>query len=184
MALLDSVRLEELTPSRLWSALDTETRASAARALYSKGRGVSDAARLEADLAIAHALKFRASAVRKLPLERRIAYLSRAARPDDGLAASLLLALHLETRASMLASFLDFLGIPHENGLIREDHELEPPDPSALEAAVNELFEAFPAEEVSLYLASLLAVDRETWRGLAPLLARRSGTPAAPSGLE
>lgn len=173
MALLDSLPLDSLTASRLWSALDPDTRAAAARALYARASRAGDAGRAEADLAVARALRFRESAVRRLPVERRVHYLCRAARPDDALAASLLVAFHLAARSRMLAAFLDALGIPHDDGLIREGHRLEPPAAAALEAAVDRLFETFPAEEVGLYLASLLAVDSDTWGGLLPLLGRR-----------
>lgn len=181
MGLLDSLPLESLTPSRLWSALDPATRATAARALYARASRAGAAGRAEADLAIARALRFRESAVRRLPVERRVQYLSRAARPDDTLAASLLVAYHLAARGPLLAAFLDALGIPHEDGLIREDHRLEPPSARALEAAVDRLFESFPAEEAGLYLASLLAVDPDTWGGLLPLLGRR-GVPGPADG--
>ncbi len=179
MASLDSLPLDSLTPSRLWAVLDRGTRTAAARALYARASRAGDAGRADADLAIARALRFRESAVRRLPVEQRVQYLSRAARPDDTLAASLLIALHLAARSRMLAAFLDALGIPHDDGLIREDHRLEPPATAVLEAAVDRLFETFPAEEVGLYLASLLAVDPDTWGGLLPLLGRRLASGSA-----
>ncbi len=94
-------------------------------------------------------------------------------RPDDSLATSLLIALHLESRAGMLAAFLDALGIPNEEGLIHEDHRPTVPDAASLETATAALFGKFPAAEVELYLASLLSVDPETWSALAPVLKRR-----------
>ena len=39
-----------------------------------------------------------------------------------------------------------------------------------LAPAVNALHERFDAPDVDLYLASLLALDPETWGGLKPLL--------------
>ena len=45
-------------------------------------------------------------------------------RPDDSLATSLLLALHLGRRQPLLSAFLDRMGIPHDEGMIDPDHEL------------------------------------------------------------
>jgi hypothetical protein len=156
----------------LWSGLDEETQKLAARSLY-HATGVAGSGRAEADEAIAAAIRFRVSAVRRLPVDRRVGYLIKAVRPDDSLACTLLLALHLEQRVRMLEAFLVRLGIPQQRGLIDESHELQPPDPEALAAAVDELSSGFPRDEVELYLTSLIAFDRDTWGGLARLLKRQ-----------
>jgi hypothetical protein len=171
MQLLPNVSLEELTPARLWSELDAETRAAAARCLYARPRDDGHS-RDRADLAIAAALRFREVAVRRLPVERRVAYLTRAVRPDDSLAYALLMALHLESRQELLQTFLDELGIPQQHGLIDETHELKAPGPERLAQAVDKLYASFPAEQVTLYLTSLVAMDRTTWNGLAPQIRR------------
>jgi hypothetical protein len=163
--LLEHIRLDSVSPSQLWASLDGETRELAARTLYD-ATGVAASGRAEADAAIAGAIRFRETAVRRLPVERRIGYLLKAVRPDDSLASSLLLALHLEKRAPMLGAFLDRLGIPNRNGLIEDAHELRPPEPDLLPDAVGELFERFPRDQVELYLASLIAIDPETWSSL------------------
>jgi hypothetical protein len=161
--------LKGLSPAGLWSRLDDATRRDAAHSLY-RGEWDDPAGRHEADAAIAAAVRFRPVAVRKLPLEKRIGYLLRAVRPDDSLATSLLLALHLGLRRPLLESFLDRLGIPQESGMIDPDHDVEPPARERLREAVAGLREEFPAPQVDLYLASLLAMEPETWGGLAELL--------------
>jgi hypothetical protein len=70
----------------------------------------------------------------------------------------------------MLAAFLDALEIPHDNGLIAEDHAVKPPSAAALAGATKALGDAFPSAEVELYLATLYVLDRATWAGLATLL--------------
>ena len=154
--------MADLTPSKLWTMLPQETRLLAARSYDWK----TPESRLEAELTIARALKFRDLFVRKLPLEKRIGYLATAVRPADSLAASLLLALHLEHRRPILAAFLDSLGIEHDNGLITEDKEVAPPEAAALAAAAAKLYENFPENDVTVYLKCLLAVDPVTWGGL------------------
>ncbi len=64
----------------------------------------------------------------------------------------------------MMAAFLDALGIAHEDGLIQED-EVKP-DAAKLAPAAADIAKTFPADDVSLYLNTLLCQDPETW---APL---------------
>jgi len=166
MPLLDNQPLETLTPSRLWAVVDTPTRALAARVLFEGDREM----RAQADLAIATMLGFRPAGVRKLSIEKRIDYLVRRVRPDDALASSLLMALHLGCRHELLSGFLDALQIPNDDGLIASDHELGPVAVAQLEAAVAVIRERFDAAEVELYLASLLVLDPEVWGELREFL--------------
>jgi hypothetical protein len=175
---LASLPLDGLEPSIVWSHLPAEARALAARSLYTGERGDSTTRRL-ADAAIARTIRFREVAVRKLPLDRRVDYLARAVHPDDSLGSALLLALHMEHRRPMLAAFLDALEIPHENGAIADASQLAPQSPDRLAAAAERLFGEFPADNVEVYLASLLAMDPETWGALATVLARLGGGTAA-----
>lgn len=173
MSLLSVVPVERLTPTRLWAHLDPDTRVAAARALY--GHDWGDAStRREADAAIASSMRFRDAVVRQLPLERRAGYLAKSVGPNDSLASSLLLALHLKARRPMLAAFLDELDIAHDDGVIADAEHLAPPSGDRLSRASAALFRTFPANEVELYLASLFAMDPDTWEGLAEVLGQRA----------
>jgi hypothetical protein len=165
---IDQLPLDSLTPAALWAALDVETKALAARALYADKES-----RREADMAIAAALRFREVAVRKLPTEQRIKHVLKSLRPDDNLSSTLLLALHLAHRQDLLTVFLDAQGIPHDEGLIDGDYDLDPPDAERLRAPVDRLFSEFDAGEVELYLTTLLAVDPGSWGGVRELLEER-----------
>lgn len=167
-ALVSKVDLDRCSPVQLWAALEPEVKLAAARSLYAHDWGGSPTKR-EADATIMVALRFREQAVRQLPVEKRAQYLAKV-RPGDSLASSLLLALHLQERRPMLVAFLDALGVAHENGLIAEEQEPEPPAEAKLAAAAKELREKFPAADVDLYLAALYVLDRETWKGVRPLL--------------
>jgi hypothetical protein len=92
-------------------------------------------------------------------------------------AARLLVAYHLDQQRPMLASFLDALGVQHENGLIA-DETLAAPEKEKLEGAVKAIAAAYPAEDVSLYLSTLIWQDPETWGALAEMPETR---PAAAS---
>ena len=77
-----------------------------------------------------------------------------------------MVAYHLERQRPMMSAFLDSLGITHENGLIA-DETLPKQDDAKLHKAATELASKFPEEDVSLYFATLVAQDPETWGGLA-----------------
>lgn len=177
MHLLHDLPLDELTPTRLWLKLDRPTRTLAARALFDGDRPTRD----QANHAIAVALKFRDAGVRKLSVDRRVDYLARVVRPDDALASSLLMALHLGCRQELLRGFLDELQIPNQDGLIAEDYELSPVAVDTLEPAVGRLKERFDGAEVEVYLASLLALDPDVWGGLAEFV-RADGTSRGDDG--
>jgi hypothetical protein len=173
MTPFDSLPLDRLTPSRLWSEIDAETRHLAARCLYDPGWDDAGS-RAEADEAIATALRFRPAAVRRLPVDKRVDYVARAVRPDDSLATALLRALHLIRRSEMLGAFLDELGIPQQGGVIDADEQLDRPDRETLTAATAVLRESYPSKDVDLYLAALLSMDSEFWSGLVEAVRPRS----------
>lgn len=174
MPLLLDLPLDRLTPSRLWGAIDAETRRLAARCLYDPDRD-DPGGRAKADAAIASALHFRPAAVRRLPVDKRVDYLARAVHPDDSLATTLLRALHLPRRSEMLGVFLDALGIPQQGGVIDTDDELDAPSGEELVAAVGALRDSFPAEEVDVYLATLLSMEPEFWGSLVEVVRPGSG---------
>lgn len=68
----------------------------------------------------------------------------------------------------MMGAFLDALGIAHENGLIKDDGAV--PDADKVAPAVAALKEKFPADDVSLYLQTLICQDPEAWGALKDLL--------------
>jgi len=160
------------TLAKIWMSLPTDVRSLAAKSLLARDAD-DPATRMQAEAAIARAVKARDVFVRRLPAEKKIAYLATAVRPDEMLASSLLLALHLGSRRPMLAAFLDALGIAHDQGVIAEGADLTPPDPARLSAAARTLFETFPEDEVTLYLRVLMAMDEEMWGGLAETLRGR-----------
>lgn len=171
MSLLEQLDFEGLSPAGLWSQLDDPTRETAVRSVYADGPG---GGKVEADMAIANALRFRPNAVKQLPLERRVGYLLKSVYIDDSLASTILLALHLGERSPILEAFLDALGIPQQGGLIEESYDLEPPDSAALGAAAGALYERFKPPHVDLYLAALLALDPDSWGGLREVLTARA----------
>lgn len=120
---------------------------------------------LEAVASIATHMKFRPKSVLALSPERRAKYLATLPTISDTIAARALVTYHLERQRPMMASFLDLLGIAHENGLI-SDENVEKPDAAKVTTAATELATKYPADEVRLYFATLVSQDPETWESL------------------
>jgi hypothetical protein len=156
----------EFRPSRIWKRMTSELRHKAAEVFWTDEQSTEQ--QVEAIGAIAGAMKFRPKSVISLPLDRKAKYLASLPAMPDTIAARALVSYHLETQRPMMATFLDALGIAHEDGLINE--ETAPTvDPEKLRAAAAELAEKYPAPHVALYLSTLVSQDPETWKELASL---------------
>ena len=160
-------------PSQLWKKLSPERKLEAADAFWQDDNAAAEQA--EAIAAIAQRIKFRLKSVQALPRDKKSRYLTSLAGVSEILAARLLVAFHLRHRRPMMVSFLDALAIPHEGGLIA-DGDLQAPTPERLAEAAKTLAAAYPADEVALYLSTLIWQDPDTWGPLANV--PEIGTPA------
>jgi hypothetical protein len=120
---------------------------------------------MEAVASIATHMKFRPRSVLGLAPDKRAKYLAQLPTMTDAIAARALVNYHLERQRPMMAAFLDLLGIQHENGLITEENVAKP-EAEKVRHAASELSSQFPADDVSLYLATLVSQDPETWEAL------------------
>ena len=144
-----------------------ELRQQAARAFWMDDQAIDD--QVQAVLLIAQQKKFRPKFVMSLGVDRKARHLATLGSLPDAIAARVLIVYHLAEQRPMMGTFLDALGIKHEEGLIQDD-EVKP-DPSKVGPAVAHIAGQFPPEHVSLYLNTLLCQDPETWgalEGLAP----------------
>ena len=130
---------------------------------------------MEAVAALATHMKFRPRSVITLAPEKRAKYLAQLPTVTDTIAARALVNYHLERQRPMMGAFLDLLGIAHEDGLISEEN-LPKPDEAKVKQAAKDLADKYPADEVSLYLATLVSQDPETWESLVDVV-----EPSAPS---
>jgi len=158
-----------LTPSKLWKQMSLAQRVAAARAFWNDEEAIDD--QVQAAFLIAQKKKFRPKTVIGLDIERKAAHLASLPLLPDPIAARALVLYHLADRRPMMARFLDALGIAHENGLIQEDSVV--PDAAKLGPAAAELDREWPADDVRLYLNTLLCQDPATWGGLAAVLEAR-----------
>ena len=152
-----------LTPARLWRRMNPDQRIRAARAFWAEETATDD--QVQAALLIAQIKKFRPKFVLGLDDERRAKHLASLAAMPEALAARALVVYHLAEQREMMGVFLDALGLKHDNGLIEEDEAK--PDPEKMDAAVAAITAKYPAEDVSLYLATLVCQDPETWGTLS-----------------
>lgn len=152
-----------VTPSRMWKRMTPEQRLRVARAFWLDEQAVDD--QMQAVLLISQQRKFRPKTVVSLDVDRKARHLASLPSLPDALAARALVTYHLAEERPMMGAFLDALGIAHEDGLIQEDHAS--PDPEKIGPAAAGLAEQFQADNVSLYLNTLLCQDPNTWGALA-----------------
>jgi hypothetical protein len=154
-----------LTVSRLWKKMTLEQRQRVARAFWQDEEAADD--QTQAALLIAQQKKFRPKTVVALDLDRKARHLATLGSVPDSIAARALIVYHLAEHRPMMSAFLDALGIAHENGVIKEENAT--PDAAKVGPAAHGLAEQFPADDVKLYLNTLLCQDPEAWASLRDL---------------
>ncbi len=153
----------EATAGRIWKALGRDERRQAAAAflqdpipeLYATALG-----------AIVRARHMRPQAARAMAPEEQASALAAILDPGEPLAGSLLVGLHLSARRPLLAAFLDALGLPHEDGVMKDDADATALDAARVESAAQDLAKHFPKEQVATYFNVLLLQDPERWAAL------------------
>ena len=154
---------DEMRPARLWRSLPADVKVAAATAFWNDEQAALEQA--EAVALISRQIKFRPKSVITLPADKKAKHLAGMAQVSDLLAARLLVAYHLTHQRPMMGRFLDVLGIPHDEGLIREESP-PAPTPEKLQEAATTLASEFPQPDVARYFWTLLWQDPETWSGL------------------
>lgn len=157
-----------LTPARLWKRMTSEQRLKAARAFWQDDEAADD--QVQAALLIAQHKKFRAKTIIALDAERKARHLATLPSLPETVAARALIDYHLTEQRPMMGTFLDALGIAHENGVIQQDDIL--PDEGKMGPAADQIAKDFAQADVSLYLNTLLCQDPATWGGLKGIVER------------
>ena len=145
-----------------------ELRLQAARAFWLDEDATDD--QVQAVMLIAQQKKFRPKFILGLDIDRKARHLATLGSLPDAIAARVLIVYHLAEQRPMMGTFLDALGIRHEDGLIQDD-EVKP-DPAKIGAAAAQIAQQFPAEHVALYLNTLLCQDPKTWGAVEGLRER------------
>lgn len=117
---------------------------------------------MEAIVTLARRLNFRTRSVQALPVERKARQLAQLGDVAEAIATRALIAYHFTNQRPLMGSFLDALGIAHENGLITAE-EVPAPNRDQLASAVAAVRASFDEHDVRFYLRTLAALDGETW---------------------
>lgn len=154
----------EHTAARLWKRLTRDERLVAARHFFTQPPPESFGAALAVLVKARH---LRPQVARSLPPEEQARALASVLEVGETVAAPLLVALHLGERRALLATFLDAAGLPHEEGLLKEDADSVAFTEESARAGVRALAAAFPREQVEVYLNTLWLQDPDRWGPLA-----------------
>jgi hypothetical protein len=157
----------EPTAARLWKKLSRDERSSAAASFWKETPPEVAGPALAA---VVQARHMRPQVARSLPPDEQARALASVLNLGEPVAASLLVALHLGERRPMLATFLDAAGLPHENGVLKDDAGDEAIPESAARKGVDALRAAGHApEQVRTYLNTLWLQDPDRWTALEAL---------------
>ena len=155
---------------QIWNLMGPERRQAAAEAFW--GSPEQKAAHQQVEALLAQRLKARPVFVKRLPFEKKAAYLSREMAANPHLWDAAMTAYHFAGHRSMLMDFLDAVGIAHENGHYETSGSTEPPSAKTLENAVRQLLEKYRKLDVVVYLGALVIQDGMFWANLRPIVAR------------
>jgi hypothetical protein len=150
----------ETTAVRLWKRLGREDRLAATTTFF---REPPTEVLGSAIAAIVGARHVRPQVARSMTADEQARALASVLDPGEPLAVSLLVALHIGERRPMLRTFLDAAGVPHEDGLLKDDAPAVPLGDDAARAGVKALLAAYPADQVRTYLNTLWLQDPERW---------------------
>jgi hypothetical protein len=157
----------ETTAVRLWKRLSREDRGEAAAAFWKEPPQEALGLALGA---IVKSRKLRPQVARSLSEEERTRALASVLDPGEPLAASLLVALHLGVRRPVLVAFLDALGLPHDNGILKEEADQAPPPTAESVRSATAALSSFPRGQIEVYYNTLWLQDPERWAALETAL--------------
>jgi hypothetical protein len=157
--------------SHLWKELPEAEKLRAAEAFWRESEGIEQ--QLEAMALLAQRLKARQRYIQGLSIEKRARHLAHHPGLPEMLAARLLVSYHLAHQRPMMATFLDAVGLTHDNGLITAD-PAGPIPAEKVSSGVKAVSSAYPAASIRLYLSTLLAQDPETWKALESYVVEQS----------
>jgi len=150
----------EQTAGRLWKRLTRDDRLAAARHFFAQPPQEAFGSALAVLVKARH---LRPQVARSLSPEEQARALSSVLDVGETLAASLLVALHLGDRRSLLAAFLDAAGLPHEEGLLKEEADTVAFTEENARDGVRALAAAYPREQIEVYLNTLWLQDPDRW---------------------
>lgn len=135
--------------------------------LTSFWEGADPHAQARALIELSRVMHFRPGSLKKASAERKAELLSSrlsSADFEDSFEIALMV-YHTREKRELLAAFLDYWKIPHEDGSI-EVEDYNPPEDSDVASAIAEMKDRFETRDIAIYLASagLLMGNIPRWR--------------------
>jgi hypothetical protein len=146
---------------KIWRAMTPQERVAAIRAAGPDG-GAGLIVALRGHLA--KTLNMRPATVQSWGVSQIAETTLRAPLGEDVI-ADLLISFHLTERVPLLSHFLDAAGIPHTDGSINPDADVEL-DEAGVQAAADSVLAAFPERECQIYFATLIVLEGGVWMPL------------------
>ena len=156
----------EPTAARLWKRLGRDERSAAAASFWKETPPEVTGMALAALVKARH---MRPQVARSLPPDEQARALASVLDVGEPVASSLLVALHLGDRRSMLATFLDAAELPHENGLLKDEDDGAVSEDAARKGITALRAVGHSPERVRTYLNTLWLQDPERWKALEDL---------------
>jgi hypothetical protein len=151
---------------RVWNLMGPERRLAATQAFWA---GKSNA-HADAEALLAKRLHARPVFIRRLPPERKAAYLAQEAAVNPAVWDAVMVVYHLAARRELLTDFLNAVTIPNRNGELEDTDSATPPTAEQLSAAVAAVGEKHSKLDLLVYLAALSLQDDRLWQNLPPII--------------
>jgi len=151
---------------RIWNLMGPERRLRAAQAFWAE----KNPAHAQAEAMLAGRLHARPVFVRRLPPEKKAAYVANDPAINAAVWDAVMVAYHLAAQRALLTDFLNAVGIPNENGRLANTDSATPPTTEQLNQAIRAVGEKHDKLDVLVYLAAVALQDDRLWQNLPPLI--------------
>jgi hypothetical protein len=142
-----------VSANRIWRQMPEETRIAASRSFWAEPSG---AAKQLLFASLAKAKNLREVTVRKAPIERLANWTAGTLSLPDQIVDELLKDYLLHEHRAVIVSFLDFLKIPHADGMIDESFDLATLSDEQVQKAARSLLQSPDRVGAELYLKYLV----------------------------
>lgn len=162
---------------KIWEIMGDERRQAAAKAFWDNAE--QKGAHRQVEQLLAQRLHARPVFVKRLPVEKKAAYVARDMGTMPYLWEAAMISYHFGAHRPMLVDFLNALGIPNDNGHYESGESVKPPTPEVVEQAVKTLLEKYDRTDVLVYLGVVVIQDPVFWASLQPVVDRMVAESAA-----
>jgi hypothetical protein len=156
-----------VSANRIWRQLPEETRIAASKVFWAESKG---AAKQILTASLARAKSLREVTVRKAPIERLANWTAATLSLPDHIVDDLVKNYLLHEHRAVIVSFLEFLNIPHTDGMIDESFELASLSNEQVQKAAHSLLGSADRTGAELYL-KYLVLQGGPWAAVEEVLA-------------